>query len=667
MGTLARILLLATILLAYAHIVVLLDAKDMWWDESLSLQRAEEDPFDLVRGVLWITDGITAFPTIDQHPFFSFLVQGGLIRVAGNSVFVLRYVPAMAATLLAPLVWALGRWLQRRDLAVPTAGQWAAFLVAIHPFLLWYGQEARPYAVWAMLAVLSTYLLLRATEDAKLHRGFAAGFVAAELMFVTSHYYAVFLVPIHALLIFLWLARRSLLQALGLAIGLLAVATAVGLYAVWTIFSQGGGQNFPSVDLGILAPDLLNAFSLGLSVELPPVWMIDLLFGVVALVGAAWGLRSWRAIQRGGWVLPAAVLLPIASVLLLNVFQPLYMNARHLSLLVGPFTLLLGMGLALMWTRRRWVAIVILLIMLSAIFYSTVNYYTQEDYAKDDYTRLGEYMQGRIMPGDVVLYYPPSSWRIFDYYLRMEPVHAAVKAGAPLAVYGVPLLNGTMDDTKVWLQELGRRYRRIWVVKSGTHPYFDLEGEVEAWLRDNFLQVRDALFFSHSSLRAQLYLPEIPVFEALPATVQHPVTAEFGNLIRLAGYDADPPVARDLPSPVRLYWQVIEKPQRRYKYIWSLAEQLPDGQLRHLATVEREPYEGDIPTIYWDPGKTIMEYTEFPPAAAPAAPSNQLFYTLQVYDAETLEKLPLTSVEGGTTAPDGVTVLFPVEEHPARQ
>jgi hypothetical protein len=75
--------------------------------------------------------------------------------------------------------------------------------------------------------------------------------------------------------------------------------------------------------------------------------------------------------------------------------------------------------------------------------------------------------------------------------------------------------------------------------------------------------------------------------------------------------------------------------------------------------VEREPYEGDIPTLYWDPGKTIMEFVEFP--SAPSEGAAQRFYTLQVYDAETWEKLPVTHIEGGEIGSDGVTARFPAE------
>jgi hypothetical protein len=171
--------------------------------------------------------------------------------------------------------------------------------------------------------------------------------------------------------------------------------------------------------------------------------------------------------------------------------------------------------------------------------------------------------------------------------------------------------------------------------------------------------VRDANFFSHSSLHAELYLPAIPVFAELPGDVQHVVTAEFGNLVRLAGYSVEPPVSDQLPSQMRLYWQVLEKPQRRYKYILQLVEQAADGSTQMLGTIEREPYEGDIPTLYWDPGKTIMEYVEFPMPLLPPPPGSKRHFTFQMYDAETLEKLLVTRVTDEAVQLDAETVSLP--------
>ncbi|MGL4650872.1 MAG: glycosyltransferase family 39 protein, partial [Caldilineaceae bacterium] len=267
-------------LLGFAHVALGLGAKGLWWDESLSLQRAESALGPLLRGTLLMKDGFVEFATTDQHPFFSFLLQGIMIRAAGDSEFILRWPAAASATALVPALYVLGRMLTRRGVAPQGTGLWAALMGAVSPFFLWYGQEARPYALWALLTVLSTYLLLLALEQpgraaAPDHgrRTFWlwAGYVAALLLMLFTHYYAAFLLPVHALIAYTSLASHNRRLALRLAIALLAAGAAVAALALWIVLSQGGGGNFASITLQVLLPDLINAFSLGLSVNVEQV------------------------------------------------------------------------------------------------------------------------------------------------------------------------------------------------------------------------------------------------------------------------------------------------------------------------------------------------------------------------------------------------------------
>lgn len=655
-----RILLLGLTLLAYLRGVFLLDLKPLWWDESLSVQRVEQPLGDLLRGVLWISDRISSVQTIDQHPFFYFLVQGAVMAGAGVEEFAVRYASALAATLFAPALWALARWFVRRRLAPPATPWFAVLLAATSPFLLWFGQEARPYALWATLTTLSVYLLLRATETARLHRPAAVGFVIVASMTLATHYFAIFLLPFQALVIGVWAWRSRCIWAIGAMLLLLGAGAAVALYAAWLLIGQGGGSNFSEITLALLIPDLVNAFSLGLSVDYGVVWWIDVIFGALALLGLAWGLLERRRLTAGGWLLPAFFILALALLLAINAYRPLYMTARHLSQLLSGFLLAVAIGLGVIWTRQRIVTAALTLGLLAAVSYSTLNYFTDERYAKDDYRRLGEYMATRMMPGDLILYDEPAAKRIFEYYAPLDRVYAAIDNGATMAIFGAPLLDRSVDDTIRWLQEQAQRYQRIWLLRSGNHITLDPEGKMERWMDEHFILMRDVTFFSQSSLHAKLYLPTIPVFEDAPPPIAQPVLAQFGERIRLVGYAADPPQAADLPSQTRLYWEVTATPDRRYRYIWRRLVRGADGVFHELGAVEREPYEGDAATLYWDPDRIIMEYLEMPPLlVAPVA--GQHFYALEMYDAETLEKLPVTTIEGGEIAADGVAALFPVE------
>lgn len=658
-----RWLLIGFMLLAFARVVYQLDSNNLWWDESLSLQRAEQAWLPLVRGDLIMRDAFSQLHSTDQHPFFFFVLLGLLIRVAGISEFVLRFPSVIGATLLVPSIYVLSRLLIRRHVLPPTAALWASGFAALHPFFLWFGQEARPYALWAMLGILSMYLLLRCTENRNPQPAWLVGYGLVTLMFLSSHYYAVFWLPLHALVVYEWLKAHQRWLGITVAILFLAGGLAIGSLVAWLIWSQGGGGNFPEISLRILLPDLVNAYSLGPSVKIDDlVHWLGWLFGLLAVLGVGYGLRTRQIAAQGGAYLPLALTLPIFMILVLNLIQPAYMNARHLSLLAGVFIILAGGGLALLWRYQRWGTGLVAVVLVAGLGYSTVNYFTRPEFSKDDYRAMGDYLREHMLPGDLLLLDPPFSERIFRYYLPLDRVETAAQQGRASAYANVPLLFVDWPETYAYLETLPSPYRRIWLAQSGSYPLLDPETKVKDWLAENGVwPLREVKFFSPNAfLDLNLYLAKPPNYEGLepPATTR--VNVRFGDEIRLVGYDVEAPLVPGSALPITLYWQVERKPEVRYKYILQLVEQQADGAQQVISQMEQEPYNGAIPTIWWDPGKTIVEYTNLPPFPMPDATAGDRYQlTIQIYYADSLEKLPVQEHEQWPVAADGHLVYLP--------
>ena len=97
---------------------------------------------------------------------------------------------------------------------------------------------------------------------------------------------------------------------------------------------------------------------------------------------------------------------------------------------------------------------------------------------------------------------------------------------------------------------------------------------------------------------------------------------------------------------------------------------MADGSARELARTEREPYDGATSTLYWDPGKTIVEYTELPPTAWPrpvdAADAARYRVRLQVYHAELWDKLPVSRAVGVAAQGDALWVPYWTESAAGR-
>jgi 4-amino-4-deoxy-L-arabinose transferase-like glycosyltransferase len=661
-----RVLLLGLVLVAFARLLTQLDTVNLWWDESLSLQRAEGPWADLLLGRLVLSDGENQIVTRDQHPFAYFVPLRAFIATAGSSEFALRLPAAFAATLLVPALWSVARLFERRRIALPTTAAWAALLAALSPYHLWFGQEVRMYAQVAVLAPLSLYWLLRWTESQGSDRLWAAlwaGVFTAGLLL--SHYFAIYLMPVYIGVAALHVFRENRMRGLILAGVLGAGALAGGLLIAWWILSQpGAGGNFTAVELETLAKDLLNAFSFGPAVAIDRVWWFNLLFGLTALIGILAAVRNRAALRADGWVLGALVLAPPLALWAVNRFLPSYMTARHMAIISGAFLLAVAAGAGWLGSRQRWAGLLLGLVLAGCMVYANGQYYTRVDPRTTDFAGLGETLRDHLQPGDVVILHSPEFARMYEFYLPDELVAAQPEAG-DLVWQIVPLLTGSQADTEARLNALHDDARRIWYARVAPLITDDFDRAVDDWLADRAFPVKEYGFESENSfLRMILYLPEPTVFDVgVIEAAPYPVDGDFGELIRLRGFDVGTPLVDGHSLPVDLYWEPLAPVERRYKYILQVAR--PDGDgWQVLAQTEREPYEGAIATAFWqDPGKTILEYSEVafdsPEFLAQLTAEDRLL--LQIYDAETNEKLPVTDPGLGTVAPDGVTLILPYD------
>jgi mannosyltransferase len=183
------VLPLALVFVAGAALrVATLGTQSLWLDEAVTAQLVRMD----LHGML------SAIPHSESSPPLYYVLAWLWSRVFGTGEVALRSLPALLGTAMIPVVWALGR-----RVGGERAGLAAAALVAVNPMLVWFSQEARAYALLALLGALSALLWLRALEAPRTARVAGWGIVAA--LALATHYYAIFLVGPQAV----WLALRA--------------------------------------------------------------------------------------------------------------------------------------------------------------------------------------------------------------------------------------------------------------------------------------------------------------------------------------------------------------------------------------------------------------------------------------------------------------------------
>lgn len=149
-------------------------------------------------------------------------------------------------------------------------------------------------------------------------------------------------------------------------------------------------------------------------------------------------------------------------------------------------------------------------------------------------------------------------------------------------------------------------------------------------------------------------LPESPHFTIAPSF--EPFSANFGDEIELIGaswggsslYETSTPSeaeGKTLPSGksgwVVLRWQALEVPSRNYK----VGVYLVDEGSHLVGQMDKLLLSNYLrPTSQWEPGQIEIDYYTLP--SLPATPPGEYRIEVVVYDAETLERLPLVDKAG---------------------
>jgi hypothetical protein len=517
-------------LLSLALGLHVLEAKSIWWDESLSLYRAQ-------RGVAEILSNRIDFPgaeTIDLHPPLYFLVLRLFVQLLGERDFVLRLPSALAATATVPLLYVMGTRLKNRR-----AGLIAATLGACSPFYLWYAQEARMYTLVTALGLASVYCLWRAASEHSPR--WAVGFsLAAAAAISTQYLYALILAVLLPLAALLWFrlgpahrpspllaTRKRRLVLLGAAGVLAAVLVTAGAVAWQQALGPQAGRRY--IPLPLMLRDALNSFCVGLSVSLKDAWPFLCIGGALFIWGVVAIWRDPPPVRRGRWAAPLLltgyVLLPIVGMWAYSLFRSIYMGSRYVIMTSPGFYLGVALGLDALACRIRPAAWLLLAALLAGMTWSNYRYFTHERYAtKEDYRSAAQHVIERERPGEVIVLTAPENMVAFRHYYR---------GGLP--VIGMPLiaLHPEFDPAHLAedMAQAIARYDRVWLVHCRTQ-HSDPDDYVWAWLEAN----TSLLSFKHfpswgSSPMVRYYMTASPKQAAAPPT--ETLLAVFHGSLRL--------------------------------------------------------------------------------------------------------------------------------------
>jgi hypothetical protein len=403
-----------------------LSDQSFWLDEAIAINSARLD-FSGLFDSLAHTEG---------NPPLYFLLLDGWMRVFGASEAAVRSLSALFGTATIVVAFLVGR-----RLASARIGLVLAALAAFNPLLVWFSQEARPYALLVLLSGVSFLLFAAALERP---RGrVLAGWALASGLAVATHYFAALLiVPEVVWLLARVRPRRQLAAPLaGLA---LVFAALIPLVA-----TQGQVQDYSFVKGESLATRIFA--------QVPKQWLVGYdapaetvtVLAAVGLVVAALVLAFLRAAgtERRGLRLGAGVAAAaFAIALVLALAGGDYYLSRYLLAAWIPVALVVAVGMGARRSGPLGLLLAAAVCGLSLFVVLSVN--ERPELQRDDWRGIARTL-GPPLPGFRVMVVSPINGGI--------PLSLYMPGLSKLQPYGAPVTE--IDAVAVAQHETGQTRR----------------------------------------------------------------------------------------------------------------------------------------------------------------------------------------------------------------
>jgi hypothetical protein len=445
--------------------------RSIWVDEAISIHQAHMS----LGGML---DNLRA---TDRHPPLHYLILWVVVRLFGDGELAVRAPSILASAALIPALFVTGRELFGRRTGLVAAG-----LVTVAPLVVWYGQEARMYALFMLLGVLALWAQVKVLHDGRAR--FWVAYAGLTIALLYTHYFALIPIAIQQLVfaVAAWKRAHAGLPVRKLLIGtwltwlalLIAAAPLASFAAEQFSHSQSAGMGFggaPSAAAPLSIPGSSASLYAILSNFVWAIWgyhanstmlRIAALWPFLMLLSLAlMGQRRSSATR----VVLALALGPIVILLFVGLVKRDLFEVRYFIAAVPMMMLLLARAVA-GGPRRRMPAIVATTALGLTLLVGLADQQLNPNNPRDfDFRGALTEIRGIARPGDTVLYAPDYLRDVVGYYspgVHTESLSEARQHGMPTHGH-VFLLGSFLDDPGTAAQvgsgryELGQRPHRL--------------------------------------------------------------------------------------------------------------------------------------------------------------------------------------------------------------
>ena len=380
-----------------------LACKPFWFDETFSVELARIDWKSFFRLLWWREANMSLYYA--------------LLRIwlhFGNSAFFIRSLSVVFAVATLPALYWLAKSLYGRKVALI-----ATALFALNDFDVRYSQEARSYALFLLLATLSSGFLIRFLRDPTPR--YRSAYIVFSILSVYAHFYALLLLLSH------WLVLRYAGVPAADEIGpriwadlkraWITIALVVAPLIVFVAKTGSGPIRW------IQRPGLLDIFNFCFyfSGGIPFLSAAACLLALYSVRQHLWTRNHeylhWRAQFLAVWLL-----FPILLTLVLSIFKPVF-YPRYMIFCLPPLLILVAVGLASLGQKWLQAATVCVLLILSARTIPFVYSHDFED-ERDGAGIATNFILDHAESGDGILFHIPQIRVPYQFFSSLRAGHS---------------------------------------------------------------------------------------------------------------------------------------------------------------------------------------------------------------------------------------------------
>ncbi len=454
----ALLLLLATCLAARFWC---LTCKPFWFDECFSVEVARIDWRDFLHLLWWREANMSLYYV--------------LLRIwlhFGQSPFFIRSLSVAIGAATLPAIYWLACLLYDRRVALI-----AAALFAFNAYDVRYAQEARSYALFVLLATISSgFLIAWLRQPAR--RNWLS-YVAISILAVYAHFYALLLIVVH------WLALRvkavpesrdpffsSKMRRAWIVIG-------VGVLPLLMFVAKTGAGPIKWIQ----RPGLRDILDFYENLSGSSHWLLLVLFAIAcgAAIAPA-GKRLWARNQN--WEIWRCQFLllwlffPVVLTVVLSFARPVFL-ARYMIFCLPPLLILVAAGLARLrqpWLLAGALAPVLLLGSQGISFVYNHDFDTERDASG----AAANFILNHTEPGDAIIFHIAETRIPYEFFRSLRagentasPTFSALLGPEILFPHhgaGLDYRDFTGKPTAQFVRTVAPGYPRVWIMLMNNGP-----------------------------------------------------------------------------------------------------------------------------------------------------------------------------------------------------